>query len=386
MKNSQQLRRINLQEHDPAWERRFQEEAKKLEGIFGEEQLAVYHIGSTAVPKIPAKPTIDILLVLKHLEAADRLAPQMEKFAYHAEGEYGIPERRFFWKEGHAFHIHVFEEGHPLIKEHLLFRNYLIAYPEEAEKYAKIKSKAAEEQKQARDYQKAKEPIIQEIMEKARRFYQEGPRPDTVHPLPAVGRKIAFLKNIITNPNIIVGDYTYYHDAKGADRFETENVLYHESILGDKLIIGKFCQIAMGTHFIMNASLHQMTGISTYPFAVFNENWAGSYPFDFPYRGNTVVGNDVWFGYKSCIMPGLKIGDGAIIGSRALVTKDVPPYAIVGGNPAKIIRMRFSEEKIKKLQEIRWWDWPIEVILKHLTEITGGDVEKLEKITAEFPS
>lgn len=182
---------------------------------------------------------------------------------------------------------------------------------------------------------------------------------------------------MITRPNIIVGDYTYYHDTKGADGFEERNVLYHEEFVGDRLIIGKFCQIAMDAQFIMNASMHQMSGFSTYPFAIFNENWAKSYEADFPYLGDTVIGNDVWIGYKATIFPGVQIGDGAIIGSRVMVTKNVPPYTIVGGNPAKMIRHRFDETTIKELLEIQWWDWPIETILGHLPEITGADIKKL---------
>lgn len=214
--------------------------------------------------------------------------------------------------------------------------------------------------------------------EELAKWKAEGPRADTTFPFPTVGTKIAYLKNVVTNPNIIVGDYTYYHDAKGADRFQEHNVLYHEDILGDKLIIGKFCQIAMDTQFIMSASSHQMTGFSTYPFAIFNENWRESYSVDFPFPGDTIIGNDVWIGFHATILPGITIGDGAIIGSRSLVTKDVPPYTIVGGNPAKVIRQRFEDEVIEDLLEIRWWDWPIEKILNHLPEITGADIEKLK--------
>ena len=209
---------------------------------------------------------------------------------------------------------------------------------------------------------------------------QNGPRSNTTYPFPSVGKTVAYLKNVITKPNIVVGDYTYYHDNNGADRFQDYNVIYHEEFVGDKLIIGKFCQIAMDVQFIMSASMHQMSGFSTYPFAIFNENWANSYPVNFPIPGDTLVGNDVWIGYKATILPGITIGDGAIIGSGSLVTKDVPPYTIIGGNPAKVIRHRFKEEIIKELQTIQWWNWPIETILQHLPEITGADIERLKNV------
>lgn len=218
--------------------------------------------------------------------------------------------------------------------------------------------------------------------EELERWKAGGPRAHTTFPFPMVGNKIAFLKNVITNPNIVVGDYTYYHDAKGAERFQDHNVLYHEDIIGDKLIIGKFCQIAMDTQFIMSASMHQMTGFSTYPFAIFNENWRNRYEVNFPIPGDTIVGNDVWIGFHATILPGIKIGDGAIIGSRSLVTKDVPPYTIVGGNPAKVIRKRFEDDIVKELLNIQWWDWPIDTILNHLPEITGADIEKLKKVSS----
>lgn len=205
----------------------------------------------------------------------------------------------------------------------------------------------------------------------------QGPEPDVTYPMPKVGHDICFLKNVITNPNIQVGDYTYYHDYKEADRFEKENVIYHEEFLNDKLIIGKFTQIAMDVRFIMNASTHQMDGFSTFPFAVFSEKWAERYNVNFPYHGDTVVGNDVWIGYNAIIMPGLKVGNGAIIAARSIVTKDVPPYTVVGGNPARTIRTRFDEETIESLERVQWWDWPMDKILAHLPAITGNNIEEL---------
>ena len=207
--------------------------------------------------------------------------------------------------------------------------------------------------------------------------------PSPREPFPLLGQpRLAFLKNHLTRPNIIVGDYTYYDDPGGVANFEA-NVLYHFDFIGDKLIIGKFCAVGTGVTFIMNGANHAIGGFSTYPFRIFGGAWQENLPADFafPQRGDTVVGNDVWLGYGSLLMPGVKVGDGAIVATRALVTKDVPAYAIVGGNPARIIRMRFDESTIAALLEIRWWDWDIEKITRNLAAITGTDLERLRACT-----
>jgi virginiamycin A acetyltransferase len=208
-----------------------------------------------------------------------------------------------------------------------------------------------------------------------------GPNPNEKYPMlgfPQVG----FLKNFITKENIIVGDYTYYDDLKGPEDFENRNVLYHYSFTGDKLIIGKFCAIATDAKFIMNGANHKISGLSTFPFSIFRQGWEKVIPKneDLPYKGDTVVGNDVWIGYDATIMPGIKIGDGAIIAAKAVVTKDVPPYTIVGGNPAKIIRARFDKKTIEKLLAIKWWNWDIQKITKYLNIIVGDNISELEKI------
>jgi virginiamycin A acetyltransferase len=207
------------------------------------------------------------------------------------------------------------------------------------------------------------------------------PSPREPFPLPGQAR-LAFLKNHLTRPNIIVGDYTYYDDPGGVANFEA-NVLYHFDFVGDKLIIGKFCAVGTGVKFIMNGANHAIGGFSTYPFRIFGGAWQKNLPADFafPQRGDTVVGNDVWLGYDSLLMPGVRIGDGAIVATRALVTKDVPPYAIVGGNPARIIRMRFNESTVAALLAIRWWDWDIEKITRNVAAITGTDLERLRACT-----
>lgn len=190
--------------------------------------------------------------------------------------------------------------------------------------------------------------------------------------------RLCFLKNIITNPNIIVGDYTYYDDFETVDNFE-KNVKYLFGFIGDQLIIGKFCMIASDVTFIMNGANHLNDAISTYPFAIFGEDWSNAMDGKgYPNKGGTVIGNDVWIGYGATIMPGVRIGDGAIIATKSVVTKDVEPYAIVGGNPAKEIRKRFTDDKIKKLLDIKWWDWSIEEITENVQYLTGLNIEKIK--------
>lgn len=205
------------------------------------------------------------------------------------------------------------------------------------------------------------------------------PDSNQIYPLKDYNR-LVFLKNIIKSPNIIVGDYSYYDDHEDGLNFE-QNVLYHFDFLGDKLIIGKFCAIGSNVQFIMNGANHRMDGISTFPFNIFGGNWSVITPTleQLPFKGNTVIENDVWIGYKATIMPGVNIGNGAIIAAHSVVTKDVEPYSIVGGNPAKLIRKRFTEEQIKKLLDIAWWNWNIEKITSALPLIVNGDIRKLEE-------
>lgn len=204
------------------------------------------------------------------------------------------------------------------------------------------------------------------------------PNPQDSHPM-AGFPQVCFIKNTVSNPNIIIGDYTYYDDLEDSENFE-RNVLYHYPFTGDKLIIGKFCAIATGVKFIMNGANHKISGFSTYPFQIFGEGWehVSTDPGDFPYKGDTIVGNDVWIGYESVIMPGVHIGDGAIVAAKSVVVKDVPPYAIVGGNPATVIRSRFSKETIATLLDIAWWNWDIEKITRNLNKIINADLEALK--------
>lgn len=195
--------------------------------------------------------------------------------------------------------------------------------------------------------------------------------------------QVCFIKNTVQNPNIVIGDYTYYDDPDDSENFE-RNVLYHFPFIGDKLVIGKFCAIARGVKFIMNGANHKLSGVSTYPFQIFGAGWEKVMPTpgDLPFKGDTVVGNDVWIGYEALIMPGVKIGNGAIISSRSVVVSDVPSYTIVGGNPAKPIKQRFSPEAVATLNKIAWWDWPIEKITEHLEQIVSGDIGTLQKCAA----
>lgn len=192
--------------------------------------------------------------------------------------------------------------------------------------------------------------------------------------------RLCFLKNIITNPNIIVGDYTYYDDFESVENFE-KNVKYLFDFTGDKLVIGKFCMIASDVVFIMNGANHLNDSISTYPFAIFGGDWSDAMEGkSYPTKGDTIIGNDVWIGYGATVMPGVTVGDGAIIATKSVVTKDVSPYAIVGGNPANEIRKRFSDEKVKELLKIKWWDWPLEKISKNVQNLTSTDVAELHEM------
>ena len=196
-------------------------------------------------------------------------------------------------------------------------------------------------------------------------------------------KETIYLKHVITNPNITVGDFTMYNDfVNDPTLFEKNNVLYHYPINRDKLQIGKFCYIACGAKFLFNSANHTLSSLSTYPFPLFFEEW-GLEKKDvtnaWDNKGDIIIGNDVWIGYEAAILAGVTIGDGAIIGTRAVVTKDVPPYTIVGGVPAKPIKKRFSEETISALLEIQWWNWSEERIARNIGAIQSGNIDQLEQ-------
>lgn len=195
-------------------------------------------------------------------------------------------------------------------------------------------------------------------------------------------KETIYLKNAISNPNIIVGDFTMYNDfVNDPTLFEKNNVLYHYPINQDKLVIGKFCSIACGAKFLFNSANHTLSSLSTYPFPLFFEEWnlekkAVTQAWD--NKGDIIVGNDVWIGFEAVILAGVHIGDGAVIGTRAVVTKDVPPYTIVGGVPAKPIKKRFPEKTISMLLDMQWWNWPNDKIAHSIKAIQAGKIDKLQ--------
>lgn len=197
------------------------------------------------------------------------------------------------------------------------------------------------------------------------------------------GHSTVYLQNVVTDPSISVGDYTIYDDFVNDPRdFQRNNVLYHYPINQERLVIGKFCSIACGAKFLFNSANHTLRSLSTYIFPVLFEEWGldvARIPEAWDNRGDIVIGNDVWIGYDAVVLAGVTVGDGAIIAARAVVTKDVPPYTIVGGVPARPIRRRFSDSEIDQLLELKWWDWPEEKIARSIGVIQSGDLEGLKR-------
>ena len=204
---------------------------------------------------------------------------------------------------------------------------------------------------------------------------------DKIYPRTGDGETV-YLKNVVSDPNIEIGDYTMYNDYVRDPRdFAKNNVLYHYPVNGDKLKIGKFCSIACGAKFLFTSGNHAMQSLSTYPFPIFFEEWnldARDICSAWDNKGDIIIGSDVWIGYEAVIMAGVTIGNGAIIATRAVVTKDVPPYTIVGGVPAKIIRKRFDDATIERLENLRWWDWNAAKIQRSISAIQSGDIAALE--------
>ncbi len=207
-----------------------------------------------------------------------------------------------------------------------------------------------------------------------------GPDPNSLFPNPDIP-SICFIKNAITRPNIVVGEYTYYEDKNGAEHFQ-DHVTHHYEWIGDKLIIGKFCQIAAGVEFVMNGANHSLSGITTYPFYIMGHGWESGKPKmeELPIKGDTILENDIWIGQNVTILPGVHIGNGVIIGANSVVAKDIPSYHIAVGNPCHIVKKRFKEEEIKLLERIGWWNWDEEKIFRHLKILQSGDIQKIEEI------
>lgn len=205
-------------------------------------------------------------------------------------------------------------------------------------------------------------------------------QPEKIYPRTG-DRQTVYLKSVVTDPGITAGDFTIYNDfVRDPRRFQENNVLYHYPVNHDRLVIGKFCSIACGAVFLFNSANHSMKSLSTYPFSIFYEEWDRSgadVTEAWDNKGDIVVGNDVWIGYEAVILAGVTIGDGAVIGARAMVAEDVPPYTVVGGVSAKILRRRFPEEISTALQKMKWWDWPEEKIRRNITAIQSGRIDLL---------
>ncbi|MFB7474716.1 CatB-related O-acetyltransferase [Kitasatospora sp. NPDC056184] len=208
------------------------------------------------------------------------------------------------------------------------------------------------------------------------------PDPGVLHPMPEQPR-VVLLRPLVTSPLIEVGEFTYYDDPDDPTAFETRNVLYHYG--PERLVIGRYCALGTGVRFIMNGANHRTDGPSTFPFPIMGGAWAAHFDLltDLPNRGDTVVGHDVWLGNGVTVMPGVHIGHGAVVATGSVVTADIPPYAIAGGNPARVIRHRYSEEDVTRLLAAAWWDWPTEHITAHVRTIMSGTVEELAAAAPE---
>ena len=210
---------------------------------------------------------------------------------------------------------------------------------------------------------------------------RHGPDPRSLRPMEDYEHCV-FLKNLVDLPNVEIGDYSYYDDSEGPERF-LQRIRYHFAFTGDRLRIGRFCAIAKDVEFIMNGANHAMDGLTTFPFLIFRNGWekaAEESDYGFRNRGDTTIGNDVWIGTGATILPGVTVGDGAVIGARALVARDVAPYAVVAGNPARELRRRFDAPTVARLRTLAWWDWPAERITRAIPALVRGDLEALESM------
>jgi len=207
-----------------------------------------------------------------------------------------------------------------------------------------------------------------------------GPDPDALHPMPGFPRIVALRPLAAGRANVSVGPYSYYDDPDHATAFFDRNVLHHFDFVGDRLVIGPFCALATGCRIVMNGANHAMDGFSTYPFNIFGAGWeAGFDPasWEAGYRGDTVIGPDVWIGSEAWVMPGVTLGAGAIVAAKSVVTRDVAPFAVVAGNPARPVRQRFDDATVAALLDIAWWDWPAGRITANLNAIRGRDLDAL---------
>lgn len=209
------------------------------------------------------------------------------------------------------------------------------------------------------------------------------PDPTTTHPLEG-HKRVVFLKPLVRSPLISVGEFSYFDDPDDPTGFERNSVLY--SYGPERLVIGRYCALAAGVRFIMNGANHKVDGPSTFPFAIFGGDWAERTLDLFqglPNRGDTVVGNDVWIGHGATVMPGVRIGDGAIVGTGSVVASDVLPYGVVAGNPARTLRRRFDDADVDRMLRAAWWDWPADLVTRHVRELASGSPREIERIAQE---
>ena len=207
------------------------------------------------------------------------------------------------------------------------------------------------------------------------------PDPRTLHPVAGQDR-VVFLRPLVRSPAIDVGDFTYYDHPERATEFENDAVLY--AFGPERLVIGRYCAIGAGVRFLMGGANHADLGPSTYPFGIFGGAWADTMDLvmSAPSRGDTVVGNDVWLGYGALVLPGVTIGHGAVVAAASVVSADVPPYAVVAGNPARVVRRRYDDADVERLLDAAWWDWPVEAVTEHAREIMAGSPARLGEIAA----
>jgi virginiamycin A acetyltransferase len=215
------------------------------------------------------------------------------------------------------------------------------------------------------------------------------PDPDRLHPLDGDSSTVLLRPLWAAHPPpdgggpVDIGAWSYYSDFDDPLRFFSRNVRYHFPFSRARLRIGRFCALAHGTTFVMSDANHVLSGASTFPFPILGGAWAGSMPLaamPFPDRGDTVVGHDVWLGYESLVLPGVTIGHGAVVGARAVVSRDVPPYAVVAGNPARVVRQRFAPDDVARLLALAWWDWPAEALTPAIPALVRGDLEALARL------
>jgi len=217
----------------------------------------------------------------------------------------------------------------------------------------------------------------------------DSPDPDALHPLPH-HQGLVFLRPLLARHpeirNVEVGAFSYYDDQDGgALRFFERNLRYNFGFSGSRLTIGRYCALAHGCTIVMDDANHALAGPSSFPFAIFGGAWAAALPLEempFGRRGDTAIGHDVWLGYESLIMPGVSIGDGAVVAARAVVTRDVPPYAVVAGNPAQVVRLRYDEDDVERLRRLAWWDWPAARVTAAIPLLVAGDIDRLEAFAA----